>query len=189
MTVSMPPRRSWFTAVARTATRAGRWLIALFFAALAGGCGYTIGLGGNLPSHIKTVAVPIFTNSTQEPAIESIITAAVVNAFVTSGRLKVVPVNDADSILNGDIIGYTVDSIAFNSQINVTQYRLRVRVNITFRDVRKDDVLWKQDGLEEWSDFRVQGQVSDSIAREDAAAREAAVDIGRRIVASAVQRF
>jgi len=185
----MSPRRSWLAVVARRITRVGRPLIAVLVASLAAGCGYTIGMGGNLPAHIKTVAVPIFTNSTQEPAIESVITAAVINAFVTSGRLKVVPVSEADSILNGDIIGYTVDSIAFNSQINVTQYRLRVRVNIAFRDVRRDDVLWKQDGLEEWADFRVQGQVADSIAREDTAAREAAVDIGRRIVASAVQRF
>jgi hypothetical protein len=47
----------------------------------------------------------------------------------------------------------------------------------------------KEDGLEEQENFRVQGQVSDSIAREDVAARQAAVDIGRRIVASAVDRF
>ena len=170
-------------------TRPRPLIALLLLACIAGGCGYTVGLGGNLPAHVKTVAVPIFTNSTQEPGVESIITAAVINAFVTSGRLKVVPVTAADSILNGEIIGYTVDSIAFNSQLNVTEYRLRVRVNIAFRDVRGDSVLWKQDGLEEWSDFRVQGQVSDSIAREDVAARQAAVDIGRRIVSSAVERF
>lgn len=169
--------------------RPARLLAGLVLAALLGGCGYTIGLGGNVPSHIKSVAVPVFTNSTQEPAVESVITAAVVNAFVTSGRLKVVPVGQADSILEGDITGYHVDSIAFNPQINVTEYRLRVRVNVTFRDVRQNSTLWKQDGLEEWADFRVQGPVSETIAREDVAARQAAVAIGRRIVASAVDRF
>jgi hypothetical protein len=156
---------------------------------LVGGCGYSVGLGGNLPSHIKTVAVPIFVNSTQQPAVEGVITAAVVNAFVTSGRLKVVSVKEADSILEGNIIGYNLDSIAFNSQINVTEYRLRVRVNILFRDIRQNTTLYKQDGLEQWADFRVQGQVSDTLAREDQAARLAAVEIGRRIVASSVDRF
>jgi len=174
----------------------GRWSRAarqiaggLALAALVAGCGYSVGLGGNLPSHIKSVAVPIFVNNTQEPAIENTITAAVVSAFVNSGRLKVLPANQADSILEGVISGYNLDSIAFDPQINVTQYRLRVRVDITFRDVRESTTLWKQDGLEEWADFRVQGQVADSIAKEDQAARQAAVEIGRRIVASAVDRF
>jgi hypothetical protein len=170
-------------------TAAARALAALVLAVLVGGCGYTIGLGGNLPSHIKTVAVPIFVNGTQQPAVENFITAAVVNAFVTSGRLKVVPVSQADSILEGEIVGYHLDAIAFNQSINITEYRLRVRVNIKFRDVRENATLWVQDGLEEWADFRVQGQVSDTIAREDVATRQAAVEIGRRIVAAAVDRF
>jgi hypothetical protein len=166
-----------------------RFLAGVVLAGLVGGCGYSVGLGGNLPSHLKTVAVPIFVNSTQQPAVESVITAAVVNAFVTSGRLKVVSVKEADCILEGSIISYNLDSIAFNSSINVTEYRLRVRVNILFRDVRQGTTLYKQDGLEQWADFRVQGQVSDTLAREDQAARLAAVEIGRRIVASSVDRF
>jgi len=170
-------------------TGAARAVAALVLAVLASGCGYTIGLGGNLPSHIKTVAVPIFVNGTQQPAVENFITAAVVNAFVTSGRLKVVPVSQADSILEGEIVGYHLDAIAFNQSVNITEYRLRVRVNIKFRDVRENSTLWVQDGVEEWADFRVQGQVSDTIAREDVATRQAAVEIGRRIVAAAVDRF
>jgi hypothetical protein len=168
---------------------AAHLLAGVVLACLVGGCGYSVGLGGNLPSHLKTVAVPIFVNSTQQPAVEGVITAAVVNAFVTSGRLKVVSVKEADAILEGNIIGYTLESIAYNSQINVTVYRLRVRVNILFRDVRQGTTLYKQDGLEQWADFRVQGQVSDTLAREDQAARLAAVEIGRRIVASSVDRF
>ena len=168
---------------------AAHLLAGVVLVALLGGCGYSVGLGGNLPSHLKTVAVPIFVNSTQQPAVEGVITAAVVNAFVTSGRLKVVSVKDADSILEGNIVTYNLESIAYNAQINVTEYRLRVRVNILFRDIRQNTTLYKQDGLEQWADFRVQGQVSDTLAREDQAARQAAVEIGRRIVASSVDRF
>lgn len=166
---------------------AGRLLAGFLLAVLVGGCGYS--LSGNLPPHVRTVAVPIFKNRTQEPAVENVITAAVVNAFVTSGRLKVVPVAQADSILEGEITGYRLESIAFNPQINVTEYRLHVTVTIRFRDVRQEAMLWAQDGLQEWANFRVQGQVSDTIAREDVAARQAAVEIGRRIVSSAVDRF
>ena len=135
------------------------------------------------------MAVPIFVNGTQQPAVEGVITAAVINAFVTSGRLKVVSVREADSILEGTITGYNLDSIAYNAQSNVTEYRLRVRVNILFRDIRQNTTLYKQDGLEQWADFRVQGQVAETLAREELAARQAAIEIGRRIVASSVDRF
>ena len=111
----------------------------LLLGLLAGGCGYT--LGGNLPPHVKTVAVPVFKNLTQQPAIENVITSAVVNAFANGGRLKVVPLEQADSILEGEIVGYTVDSIAFDSSINAQVFRLRVRLNIQFRDVRNNTML------------------------------------------------
>jgi TonB family protein len=88
--------------------RAAHLLTAVVLACLIGGCGYSVGLGGNLPSHIKTVAVPIFVNGTQQPAVEGVITAAVINAFVTSGRLKVVSVREADSILEGTVTLYAV---------------------------------------------------------------------------------
>jgi outer membrane lipopolysaccharide assembly protein LptE/RlpB len=168
---------------------ASRLLALLALAVVAGGCGYSVGLRGNLPAHIKSVAVPIFRNNTPEPAIENTITSAVVNAFVTSGRVTIVPVDQADAILDGTITGYRLDLIAFTKDINVTDYRLTVTVNVRFRDVRENTVLYTQDGLEERADFRVQGQVSQTIAREDVAARQAAVDIGRKIVASTLDRF
>ena len=52
------------------------------------GCGYSF--RGDLPDHIKTVAVPVFTNRTAEPAVENWLTSAVVEAYATNGRLRVV---------------------------------------------------------------------------------------------------
>lgn len=153
----------------------------------AGGCGYS--LRGNLPAHIRTVAVPIFTNKTQEPAVENTITAAVIDAFANSGRLKVVTAAEADSILVGEIVGYQLQSLAFDRQINIREYRLLVTLNLQFRDVRRGGMLWRQDGLQEKSDFRVPGQAAETISREEGAVREAAVDIGRKIVNLAVDRF
>ena len=157
-------------------------------ALLASGCGYTI--GGNLPPHVKTIAVPMFRNLTQQPAIEDVMTSAVVNAFANTGRLKVVSLAQADSILEGEVVEYNVESIAFDTSINAQVYRLRVRLNIQFRDVRNNTMLWKQDGLEERSDFRAWGDVSQTISQERiGAANQAAVEIGRRIVSLALDRF
>lgn len=164
-----------------------RILVLLASVLLLGGCGYS--LSGNLPAHIRTVAVPVFANKTQAPAVENLLTRAVVDAFVTSGRLKVVRAEEADSILEGEIVEYQLNSLSFDSRVNVREYRLTVTLNLQFRDVRKNVVLWRQEGVQEKTDFRVQGQVSATITSEETALRGAAVDIGRAIVNLAVDRF
>jgi outer membrane lipopolysaccharide assembly protein LptE/RlpB len=62
-----------------------------------GGCGYS--LRGTLPSHIRTIGVPMFVNLTRQPGVESTITTAIVHALATDGRLKVVRPADADAVL------------------------------------------------------------------------------------------
>jgi hypothetical protein len=159
----------------------------LLLGAVLGGCGYTV--HGTLPSHINTIAVPIFRNRTAEPAIEGFITRAVVEAFSTNGRLKVVGSDRADAILDGEIVGFNVASIAFDQNANVRQYRLVVTINLQMRDVRRNTVLFQQSAVREQADFRVQDTVSQTISREETALQAAAVDIGRAIVSLAVTRF
>ena len=175
-------------AAAARAARVG--LAVLLGAGALGGCGYSF--RGNLPPHIQTVAVPVFVNKTTEPAVENTITAAVVDAFVNSGRLRVVPLGQADSVLEGEIVGYSLQALAFDRNVNIQEYRLLVTLNLKLRDARRGGVLWQQDGLQEKGDFRLAGQpgaVSATIGREEGAVREAAAQIGRRIVTLATDRF
>jgi outer membrane lipopolysaccharide assembly protein LptE/RlpB len=156
-------------------------------ALLLAGCGYST--RGSLPDHIKTVAVPIFKNRTLEPGVESAITSGVVNAISSGGRVKVVPVDEADAILQGEVVGYSLDGLSFDTNANVRAYRLRLVLNVEFRDVRRSAMLWRQEGLQETSDFQVAGQVSDTIARGQGAVQQAAAEIGRKVVNLAVDRF
>jgi outer membrane lipopolysaccharide assembly protein LptE/RlpB len=170
-------------------TRTGR-APALALALLAvgfAGCGYSF--RGNLPDHIKTVAVPVFTNKTAEPAVETFLTSAVVEAFASNGRLRVVKPEEADAILNGEVVGYNVMSIAFDNQANVRQYRLVVTMNLRLRDVRKNSTLFEQQGLKEQADFLVLGAVSQTISNEEAAVRTAATQVARSIVSLTIDRF
>lgn len=167
--------------------RAGRGLGLLLAAVLLAGCGYST--RGSLPAHIKTVAVPIFKNRTLEPGVDSAITSGVVNAFSSGGRVKVVPIEQADAILEGEVVGYSLDGIAFDANAIARAYRLRLVLNVQFRDVRRSAMLWRQEGLQETSDFQVSGQVSDTIARGQGAVLQAASEIGRKVVNLAVDRF
>jgi lipopolysaccharide assembly LptE-like protein len=160
-------------------------VLVLIAAALLSGCGYST--QGNLPPHIKTVAVPVLKNRTLQPGVETAITSAVVRAFST--RLRVVPADEADSILEGEIVGYQLDGAGFDRNANVQAYHLRVVLNVAFRDVRQNKMLWQGTNLTQTSDFQVQGQVSDTLAQGGGAASQAAADIGRKIANAAVDLF
>ena len=173
--------------MADPARRARRALGLALASLLLAGCGYST--SGNLPDHIKTVAVPIFRNRTLEPGVETAITSGVVNAFSSGGRVRVVPLAEADAILEGEVVGYSLDGLAFDRNANVRAYRLRVVLNVEFRDVRRSALLWRQEGLQETSDFQVAGSVSDTVARGQGAVLQAAAEIGRKVVNLAVDRF
>ena len=162
-------------------------LLLLLVAALSAGCGYSF--HGNLPSHIKTVAVPIFKNQSDVPGLENSITSAGISAFSSGGRLRVVPLDQADSILEGEIVATQIDGAGFDRNQNVQAYHLIVVLNVTFRDVRQNKVLWQENGLTQTADFQVQGQVSDTLAQGRGAAGQAAADIGRKIANSATDLF
>lgn len=166
-------------------TRRGATL-ALMLATLAG-CGYS--LRGTLPDHVRTVAVPVFANKTSEPAVENLLTQAVVQAFSTNGRLRVVKPEEADAILEGEVVGYEIQALAFDPRAAIRQYRLVVTMNLRFRDVRRKTLLFEQARFQEKADFRVIGVVSQTISREESALQAAAVDIARAIVSLALDRF
>jgi outer membrane lipopolysaccharide assembly protein LptE/RlpB len=154
---------------------------------LSAGCGYS--LRGNLPDHLKTVAVPIFQNRTPVPAVENFLTNAVVNAFSTNGRLRVTTLDRADSVLEGEITGYNLQSIAYDASANIRQFRLTVTLNLRFRDVRKSEMLFQRVGYSDRADFAVPGTVAETITASEGALQQAATEIARSVVSFAIERF
>jgi hypothetical protein len=113
----------------------------------------------------------------------------VINAFTTNGRLRVVPLDRADSVLEGEITAYNVQSLTYDSKLNLRSYQLTVSMDVRFRDLKRSELLWQQNGLTEQVAFDVAGQVSDTISREEGAVKQAALEIGRKVVSHAVDRF
>jgi hypothetical protein len=64
-----------------------------------------------------------------------------------------------------------------------------VTMNLRFRDLRRNAILFEQQRLREKADFQVLGAVSQTISREEGAVRAAAIDIARSIVSMTVERF
>lgn len=164
-----------------------RGIAVLVLACTLTGCGYSF--HGTLPDHVKTIAVPIFINRTQQPAVEGVITRAIVDAFATNGRLRVVRLEDADSVLEGEVLQYTVGAIAVDPSLNVQQYRLGVTLNLRMRDVRLNTLLFEQSSFSEQADFLVAGSVAQTLSIEASALQQAATQIARSVVSLALDRF
>jgi outer membrane lipopolysaccharide assembly protein LptE/RlpB len=170
-----------------------RGALALLLAPLAaflgaGGCGYS--LRTSMPPGIKSIHVPVLENKTAEPGIEDFITQALTQAVVQSGRVRIAAnAREADASLEGSIVEYRLTSLSFDRGANVTSYRLIIALALTFKDLKQDKIIWKQDRIEERADFQVAGQVTQTLAREEQAVQRAAVDVARAIVSFAFEGF
>lgn len=124
----------------------GRTLAAAIAAAIAvSGCSYTV--SGVLPSHLKTLAIPVFGNNTVEFRLADDVTEAITNAFIADRRLRISRERDADAVLRGTVIAYKNQVFGYTSQERATQYEIVLVVQLTFRDQVKNRVLWKEDQL------------------------------------------
>ena len=88
--------------------------------------------------------------------------------MVQSGRVRIARnAQEADATLEGSIVEYRLASLSFDRSANVTSYRLIIGLALTFKDLKQNKILWKQDRIEERADFLVAGQVTQTLAREN----------------------
>jgi outer membrane lipopolysaccharide assembly protein LptE/RlpB len=169
-----------------------RGVLAFLLAPLAsialGGCGYSFRT--SLPPGIQSIHVPVLENRTQEPGIEDFMTQALTQAVVQTGRVRLARnAQDADAVLEGAVVEYRLNAISFDRSANVTSYRLIIGLALVFKDLKQNQILWKQDRIEERADFLVAGQVTQTLAREEVAVQRAAVEVARAIVSFAFEGF
>jgi len=125
------------------------------------GCGVYSFSGSSIPG-IKTIAVPLFDNQTQEYGIRESLTEAVANRFVKDNTLKVVNEKISDSVLRGVITNYKRESHTFDEQENIKEYIVRIWVNVWFEEEKSKKIIWKDDNREGWGIYCVKDCVDES---------------------------
>jgi hypothetical protein len=163
--------------------------LALVAAILVGnGCGVYSFTPSRLPSHIRTVAIPVFVNSTTEPGLEQDLTQQVTREFVLDNTLQVVPEARADSGLYGRIVRYDNRVFGYDAKGETQQYEVIVEVEIEFKDLVKRKTLWTEESMFGRTTYYVvatTGQVpQDEVSGRAEAVRQLASDILNRTVRS-----
>ena len=156
---------------------------------LSSGCGYhLVGYGSALPSHIRTIAVPVFQNTSTEPNIHRDATDAIRQIFITDGRLKLVSTREADLLVRGILTDYQLRAVSFSGKDMAEEYIVRLGVQVEAYDRAKGKVLLSQKFTTQW-DYRITSGVVASEAARFAAVKEAYDDLGDQLVNIIIERF
>ncbi|MBI5827305.1 MAG: hypothetical protein HZB22_06225 [Deltaproteobacteria bacterium] len=156
---------------------------ALMMAALVtaiGGCGYHIaGKGGAMPGGIKSVSIPVFTNTTAKPDIESVLTSAFVNEFITTVEVK----EKSDALMQVTIKSYTLTPVSYTRSDVNQEYRLTVVLSVRLYKKENDapgKLLWSDENIVDREDYIVNSlDVAATRDRETEALKKLAKDTAR----------
>ncbi len=143
-------------------------------------------LGSMLPADIHTVYMPTCVNQTTEPLIEQDVTRAILSQIQMDGSLRVVPEENADTVLTINLTKFWLDPVAYKSGDSSTanQYRMSIRASFVLRRRVDNSVVAESPSVTGWYDFDFTGDMTSS---KSIALRPAAEDLGRRIVNKIVQ--
>jgi hypothetical protein len=155
-----------------------KWVISALCLLFLFGCsGYHVaGKGGSLPGGIASISVPIFTNNTAKPGIESTLSPPFADELVKTGFVKVG--SKSEGTLKGTIKEYTLRSISFDPQDKVKKYRLTVVIDLVLVESSTEKVLWEGSGFKDSEEFLAPAdRISET--NEDAALKKIATDLAR----------
>ena len=163
------------------------WVLAAL--AFLAGCGYHLaGTQNTLPPHLKTVAIPVFKNTSSEPEIHRDLTNVIRESFITDGRLKVVDASKADLLMRGILNYYNLRAVSFNTSDVASEYYVELGVDIKVKDQVKKKSFLKQRFTTKW-DFRSNDDVVNSEAARQTALDDAYKDLANRLVSIVIDQF
>jgi len=131
--------------------RASRW--AALTLLLCCGCGVYSFSSSLLPSHIKTVAVPLMANETSRGDLTTALADSLTEALIRDNTLRVVAERDADSVIEGKILEYKREPYTVDTRETVLQYRIEIVLEARFVDIAKNEVIWEELRLSQWDTY------------------------------------
>lgn len=134
------------------------YIILILSIFMIAGCGY-YSMAGSIPPHIKSIAIPLVNNQTAEFGIAESITDNIIEVFNEENILRIVDEGSADSILRGTIISLEDAPYTFSSEEAVSEYRINITMDITWKDVENDSDLLKK-RYSGWGAYGLSGDIN-----------------------------
>jgi hypothetical protein len=130
----------------------------------------------------QTIAVPTFTNTTSTYRIEQRLTEAVRQELIRRTQFSVVPDNQGDVVMAGEVLSYIAIPVIFNRQGRGSAYTMVVDMNVRVTETKTGKVLFRNDRFS-FRDVYELAQSSSEFVPEDPAALDR---LARRFASSLV---
>ena len=158
------------------------------------GCGYST--GSLLPSNYHTISIDAFKNkigylneNNRElyiPLLENKVHDAIVVRFQNDGHLKVQRSGQTDLMLKGDLVRFEREELRLNNDDQVTEYRLRITINMVLVDPTTDKEVWIENSFAGEATYYLSGPQAKS---ESEALEAALTDLSRRVVERTLENW
>ena len=139
-----------------------------------------------LPSRIKTVAVPAFQNDALRYKIESRFTEAVVNELIHRGRgLRVQGGREgADAVIEGVIKSFSYSGVLLDDSGRARIFEVTIEAAITVRDQTENRVLYDNQNFVFRGEFEFANDPRNFFNEEDPAVERMAKNFAESIVST-----
>jgi hypothetical protein len=133
----------------------------------------------------STVAIPIFANETLEYGAEQDLTDALIEEFTDDNSMRVVPEEEAESIIRGVVIAYERPVLSYDAGGSPREYRVRVVARIAYENLSTKETVWEAD-VEGWAIYAVTAE-GGGLTSEDEAREVAFEKLAQDVLSKTVQ--
>jgi hypothetical protein len=169
----------------RRLLRSAGFLLVLLFVSGFAEC-YKPVTKNQLPSRIKTVAVPAFQNNALRYKIESRFTEAVVNELIHRGRgLRVQGQREgADAVIEGVIKSFTYSGVLLDDKGRARIFEVTIEAAVTVRDQTENRVLYDNQNFVFRGEYEFANDPRNFFNEEDPAVQRMARNFAESIVST-----
>jgi len=153
-------------------------------------CGYKpAGKGKSLPAGIKTIAVPVFQNTSLKYRVEQRFTQAVISEILKRARALRVVTNqdDADAVLNGDIRGFRASGSILDDRGRTRVWDVRIIVSVVVRDLKTHKILFENPRMSFEGEYELSNDPQSFFNEENPAVDRIARDFAQTIVSTIME--
>jgi hypothetical protein len=165
-------------------------LLALLLSMIVDVCGYKpAGKGKSLPANIKTIAVPVFQNSSLKYRVEQRFTQAVIDEILKRARaLRVVHNSDnADAVLNGDIRSFHARGAILDDRGRTRVWDVQILVSVVVRDLNTHKIIFENPRMAFEGEYQLSDDPQSFFNEENPAVDRIAKDFAQTIVSTIME--
>ena len=131
---------------------------------LIAGCSYSVYTTGY--PHLKTIQILAVKNETSNYDLRYLVFNSLVDSYESDGRLKLVGLSP-DSQLECNILDYSNKIVSYSGS-SIDEYEVRVLFEVTFTDLKKNQVIWQNSSLMQSERYSLSDDNSIYKSEEDA---------------------